>query len=143
QAQLLGQRTAEMHLALAASTLPAFAPEPIGKLYQRSVYQSLRTLTGQLVARLRRERRRMAEPERSLAQHLIDRQAEVLARFDVVRQGALAGRRIRAHGDYHLGQLLYTGNNFVVIDFEGDPARPLGERRLKRSAMRDVASMLR
>src|SRR5262249_55675339 len=122
---------------------PAFAPEPISKLYQRSVYQSLRTLTGQLCARLRRERKRMGEPMRALAERAIDHQAELLARFDAVRHGALTGRRIRIHGDYPLGQLLYTGNNFVVTDFEGDPARPLGERRLKRPSLRDVASLLR
>jgi maltose alpha-D-glucosyltransferase/alpha-amylase len=60
-----------------------------------------------------------------------------------VLNGKLDAQRIRIHGDYHLGQVLYTGNDFVIIDFEGEPARPLSERRLKRGGLRDVAGMLR
>ncbi len=58
-------------------------------------------------------------------------------------EGKIDAQRIRIHGDYHLGQVLYTGNDFFIIDFEGEPARPLSERRIKRSALRDVAGMLR
>ena len=54
-----------------------------------------------------------------------------------------AATKIRIHGDYHLGQALYTGKDFVILDFEGEPARPLSERKLKRSALRDVAGMMR
>src|SRR5438093_7598357 len=55
----------------------------------------------------------------------------------------ITAMRVRCHGDYHLGQLLYTGKDFFIIDFEGEPARPLSERRLKRTALKDVAGMLR
>jgi maltose alpha-D-glucosyltransferase/alpha-amylase len=61
----------------------------------------------------------------------------------MVLEPSLLGKRIRCHGNYHLEQLLFTGKDFVIADFEGDPARPIGERRIKRSALRDIASMIR
>jgi maltose alpha-D-glucosyltransferase/alpha-amylase len=141
-ARLLGQRTAELHRALGGATDPALAPEPVERNYQRAYYQSLRNLTGRLCARLRRERS-LAGEARELADRLAAKQADLLARFHGILDKSLASQRIRCHGDYHLGQLLYTGNSFVVIDLEGDPSRPLSERRLKRSPLRDVASMAR
>ena len=75
-----------------------------------------------------------------MALHLED---EILARFRRLTGRTLTSMRIRTHGDYHLGQLLYTGNDFLITDFEGEPARSLAERKLKRSALRDVAGMLR
>src|SRR5205807_8866606 len=68
---------------------------------------------------------------------------EILARLRAVHETRITARRIRCHGDFHLGQLLYTGKDFMIIEFEGEPARPLGERRIKRSPLRDVAGMIR
>ena len=72
-----------------------------------------------------------------------DREADVLDRFEHLKSEKLTGMRTRTHGDYHLGQVLWTGRDYVILDFEGEPALPVGERRLKRSPLRDVAGMLR
>ena len=143
-ARLLGQRTAELHRALAANRSDlAFAPEPFGKLYQRSIYQSMRNLTGRLCDRLARRRSALPEPARQFADQIVGRQDAILQRFQAILDPALNGQRIRCHGDYHLAQLLYTGKDFIVIDFEGDHTRAIGERRVKQSPLRDVASMVR
>ncbi|MCI0699527.1 MAG: maltose alpha-D-glucosyltransferase [Planctomycetia bacterium] len=139
----IARRTAELHSALARVKDPAFTPEPFGKLYQRSLYQSMRNLIGRLSHRLARERNTIPPDIQPLAEQLISAQTDILKRFRAVLDPALGGFRIRCHSDYHLGQLLYTGKEFVVIDFEGEPARPIGERRLKRSSLRDVAAMVR
>jgi maltose alpha-D-glucosyltransferase / alpha-amylase len=137
------RRTAELHQTLAAVANPAFAPEPFGKLYQRSIYQSMRNMTGRLTQRLVRDRDALPHDARALADKLVASQDDLLRRFRGVLNPNLGGSRVRGHGDYHLGQLLHTGKDFVVIDFEGDPERPVGERRLKRSPLRDVAAMVR
>ena len=142
--QLLGQRTAELHLALASdATDPLFAPEPFSAHYQRSIYQTMRGVAGQAFPLLRRRLPTLAAPVRALAQRVLESEGEVGRRFQAVLGRKITAMRIRHHGDYHLGQVLYTGKDFVIIDFEGEPARPLSERRIKRSPLRDVAGMLR
>lgn len=143
-AHRLGQRTAEMHLALSSNTEdPAFTPEPMTVFDQRSLYQSMRTLTLQVLETLRRRVNALEQPLQEEARAVLAAEQEILQRFHAVRSERLSGVRIRIHGDLHLGQVLYTGNDFVMIDFEGEPARPISERRRKRSAITDVAGMLR
>jgi maltose alpha-D-glucosyltransferase/alpha-amylase len=142
--RLMGQRTAELHVALAGDTnVPDFAPEPFGSLYQRSIYQSFRSGAREAFDLLRKQRRALPERARALAERMLGLEADVDKRLRTVLARKLTGMRIRFHGDYHLGQVLSTGKDFVILDFEGEPARSLSERRLKRSPLRDVAGMLR
>jgi maltose alpha-D-glucosyltransferase/alpha-amylase len=143
-ARLLGRRTAELHVALASvATDPAFAPEPFTPLYQRALYQSMRNLTTHVFQLLRERRDTLPADARQEATALLDLEDTLLQTFRAIVGRKIAAMLIRCHGDYHLGQVLYTGKDFVIIDFEGEPARPLSERRLKRSPLRDVAGMLR
>jgi maltose alpha-D-glucosyltransferase/alpha-amylase len=143
-AALLGERTAELHLALARDTKdPAFTPEPFTIMYQQSLYQSAHGALARTFAHLRRTSGSMPEPRRALVDEMIGLRAKIDMRLREMAHRRLVLSRIRCHGDYHLGQVLWTGEDFLVVDFEGEPARPAVERRYKRSAIRDVAGMVR
>jgi maltose alpha-D-glucosyltransferase/alpha-amylase len=143
-ARLLGQRTAEFHVALASATDDsAFTPEPFSTLYQRSLYQSLRGQARQALEMLRKHLPGLPESARELAQELLGREEELLHRARRIFRHPITALRIRCHGDFHLGHVLYTGKDFVLIDVEGNSHRPFSDRRRKRSPLRDVADMLR
>jgi maltose alpha-D-glucosyltransferase/alpha-amylase len=142
--RLLGERTAEMHLALAQDTESYdFAPEPFSLQHQRSVFQSIRSETKQTFALLTRSLSSLDERSKSLAENVLQHANELATCHDYLLRDPIDAKKIRIHGDYHLGQLLFTGKDYVILDFEGEPGRPIGERRLKRSALIDVAGMLR
>jgi maltose alpha-D-glucosyltransferase/alpha-amylase len=142
--KLLGQRTAELHVALASNIEdPGFVPEPFSVLYQRSLYQSMRSHSAQMFQLLKGNLKTLRGSVLDDALKVLDSQNGVLNQFRSLLSRKIAANRTRVHGDFHLGQVLYTGKDYVIIDFEGEPARPLTERRIKRSPIRDVAGMLR
>jgi len=142
--RVLGRRTGEMHLALASSSEEAdFAPEPFSMLYQRSVYQSMRSMIRRVLPSLEKNLGRLSAETAAEARAVLDAEQDLLNCQKRILEKKISANKIRIHGDYHLGQVLFTGKDFVIIDFEGEPARAASERRLKRSCFRDVAGMIR
>jgi len=143
QVRLLGQRTAELHLALASETdNPEFAPEGFSALFQRPVYQSLRTLKMNVFYELGRRLPSLSGDLQQQAQRVLDQDGEIMRRFRLLVDRRIQAVRIRCHGNFHLAQVLFTGKDFVIVDFEGQGSPSLSERRIKRSAAKDLASML-
>ncbi len=143
QAELLGKRTAEFHIILASDPdNPNFAPEPFSTFYQRSIYQYSRNLTGQVLLKLKKQLETLPRELKPLIQHILSDQNYILGRFQSLLNLKITALRTRCHGNYSLADVLYTGKDFIIIDFEGESYRSLSERRMKRSPLRDVAGML-
>jgi maltose alpha-D-glucosyltransferase/alpha-amylase len=139
----LASRTGEMHATLASRPEdPVFGPEPFNDFYRHSLYHGMLGRVTRTLDQLKARLPRLPEAVSSDARELLDLQNRIRERFRFLRDQRISASRIRIHGDFHLGQVLYTGKDFVIIDFEGDPGRPLSERRIKRSPLQDVAGMI-
>jgi maltose alpha-D-glucosyltransferase / alpha-amylase len=142
--RLLGQRTAEMHTALSSRPdIPEFAPEPFTDFYRLGVYHGIVGHVGRTFDALRNRLLRMSGPAQDEIRSLVDQEQLVRNRLQALRDERITSTRIRHHGDFHLSHTQFTGNDVVFTDFDGAPDRPLSERRIKRSALRDVACMIR
>ncbi|HEX5391945.1 MAG TPA: putative maltokinase, partial [Rhodocyclaceae bacterium] len=142
--ETLGRRTAELHLALAMDTdNPAFKPEPLHQSDLQGLAQRIDVEAGASIEQIWNLLPTLPEAARGLATDLMARRKVLKQRIaDAVPQEVTA-QKTRHHGDFHLGQVLLAQNDFIIIDFEGEPTRPIEQRREKHSPLRDVAGMLR
>src|SRR5690606_3593481 len=142
-AATLGRRTAEMHLMLASAPGEAFAPEPLDADAIEALVRDTVSHAEGVLDRLASKLDDLPETSRVTAERVLAAREQLIDRLTSMRTVRYGGSRIRVHGDYHLGQVLRVEEDFVILDFEGEPARTLAERRAKHSPLKDVAGMMR
>jgi maltose alpha-D-glucosyltransferase/alpha-amylase len=140
----LGHRTAELHLALAsAKDDPAFAPEPLTAGDLETLLADLQQHASRVFDALKERMPYLPDDALEIAAAVLSRRTRILEHFEARSPESLQTWRTRIHGDYHLGQVLKVKTDFVILDFEGEPARPLTVRRAKQCPLKDVAGMVR
>ena len=143
-AATLGRRTAEMHLALGSAVDdPRFVPEPLSSQDLEETSQRGRQNAEQTFKLLEKQLERVPAMLRDDAQRVLELSPRIIERLGHLAEVRPTGSKLRCHGDYHLGQVLWVENDFVILDFEGEPASPLEQRRAKQSPLKDVAGMVR
>jgi maltose alpha-D-glucosyltransferase/alpha-amylase len=142
KARIIGGLTAKMHQTFLHKDSPEFQPEPFSSLYQRSLYQSFRNLTHRIFSVI--EERIVLFPPAMIPdiKNLLQNEKNIITALTAILRTKISAMRMRVHGDLHLGQIMVMDDRFRICDFEGLPTMPLSERRIKRSLLRDVASMI-
>lgn len=140
----IAKKTAQMHLALVGNNgNKPFEAENFTLFDQRSLYQSLRNVIVKTSKHLEKKALKMEDSLQKKMEALFNNKNQIITQLEYVLTHKLGGKKIRCHGDFHLGQTLYTGEDFVIIDYEGEPCRPLSERKIKYPPLKDIAGMLR